>query len=71
VPVAQLETSVASVTTKWLSLPSMSLRNIKQLLRAAPTQDMHAHLTQELEGFVRASQQPEFVQRVQKFFAGS
>jgi 2-(1,2-epoxy-1,2-dihydrophenyl)acetyl-CoA isomerase len=71
VPVAQLESSVASVTTKWLSLPSMSLRNIKQLLRAAPTQDMQAHMTQEVEGFVRASQQPEFVQRVQKFFAGS
>lgn len=67
VPVAQLQPSVTAVTTQWLNLPSVSLSNIKQLLRAAHTQDMHSHLTQELEGFVRASQQPEFVQGVKKF----
>jgi len=67
VPVVQLEPCVTSVAAQWLSLPSVSLHNIKQLLRSASTQDMHSHLMQELEGFVRASQQPEFVQRVQKF----
>lgn len=67
VPIAQLEPCVNSVAEQWLSLPSVSLLNIKQLMRSAFTQDMHSQLMQELEGFVRASQQPEFVQRVQKF----
>lgn len=67
VPTAELASRVASVTTQWLNLPSTSLRNIKKMLRAAPTQDMHKHLAQELEGFVLASQHPDFTQRVQKF----
>lgn len=67
VPVAELASRVDSVTTQWLNLPPTSLRNIKQLLREAPGQDLHQHLTQELQGFVRASQQPEFAQRVQQF----
>ena len=67
VPETELEPAVHAVVTQWCDLPPQSLRNIKQLLRAAPAQDMHTHLMQELEGFVTASQQPEFAHRVRQF----
>jgi 2-(1,2-epoxy-1,2-dihydrophenyl)acetyl-CoA isomerase len=67
VPTAEIIKSVDAVAMQWLNLPTQSLINIKRLLRKAQTQDLHAHLAQELEGFVNASKQPEFSQRIMKF----
>ncbi len=64
---ADLGHSVDEVAKNWLALPSQSLKNIKQLLRSAPSQDLQTHLAQELEGFVSAGKQAEFKQRVLKF----
>jgi 2-(1,2-epoxy-1,2-dihydrophenyl)acetyl-CoA isomerase len=67
VPATEMSQSVDEVVQQWLSLPSQSLKNIKQLLRSAQSQDLETHLLQELEGFISASKQPEFKQRVMKF----
>jgi 2-(1,2-epoxy-1,2-dihydrophenyl)acetyl-CoA isomerase len=67
VSTTDIDQSVEQVAKQWLSLPGQSLKNIKQLLRSAQSQDLEKHLLQELDGFINASKQPEFKQRVMKF----
>lgn len=69
VPVDQLAGAVGSVVQRWLAVPGVSLRNFKQLLRDSPTQALAPHLLQELQGFVAASAQPEFADRVHAFLS--
>ena len=70
VPVNTLHAAVDTVVAKWLAVPPQSLRNFKQLLRASTSHTLHAHLQEEMEGFVLAGQQPEFAEKV-KAFLGS
>lgn len=62
-----LHDCVNTVAKQWMNLPGQSLKNIKQLIRSAPNQNLGTHLLQELEGFVLASQQPDFAERVMQF----
>jgi enoyl-CoA hydratase/carnithine racemase len=62
-----LHDCVNAVAKQWMNLPGQSLKNIKQLIRSAPNQNLGTHLLQELEGFVLASQQPDFAERVMQF----
>lgn len=66
-PINALPAAVDAVVAKWLAVPAQSLRNFKQLLRASPSHTLHAHLQQEMEGFVLAGQQAEFAEKVKAF----
>lgn len=67
VPATQLNAAVGHVARQWLDVPTVSLRNLKRLLRDGQTQPLAPHLEQELRGFVSAARQPEFAARVKAF----
>lgn len=67
VPTDELNAAVDTVVAKWLAVPPQSLRNFKQLLRASTSHTLHAHLQEEIEGFVLAGQQSEFAEKVKNF----
>lgn len=67
VPLAGLTEAVDRVVARLLAIPVQSLLNIKRLLRASPEASLEQQLFQEFEGFVEATAQPEFPQRVQAF----
>lgn len=67
VPVKILLTAVDEVVNKWLAVPPQSLRNFKSLLRSSGSTTLQSHLHSELEGFLKAGQQPEFSARVKAF----
>lgn len=69
VSVAGLRAAVDQVAARWLTVPEVSLRNFKQLLRDAPNQPLSEHLVQELNAFVLAGEAPAFRERVASFLA--
>lgn len=64
VPALVLSESVEQVACQWLDVPTVTLRNLKQLMRDSQTSSMASHLEQELRCFLSASKQPELATRV-------
>jgi 2-(1,2-epoxy-1,2-dihydrophenyl)acetyl-CoA isomerase len=69
VPAVQLTEAVEHVARQWLDVPTVTLRNLKRLMRESQTQSIASHLEQELHGFLSAATQPEFASRVHAFIA--
>jgi len=67
VPALLLSESVEQVARQWLEVPTVTLRNLKQLMRDSQTSSIASHLEQELRCFLSASKQPEFASRVRSF----
>jgi 2-(1,2-epoxy-1,2-dihydrophenyl)acetyl-CoA isomerase len=67
VPIDTLTTAIDTVVKRWLSVPEVSLRNFKRLLRDGQTRPLSDHLATELQCFVEAGAQEEFSKRVTKF----
>lgn len=67
VSVDDLTSAVDAVAKRWLSVPEISLRNFKSLLRDGQSRPLADHLATELQCFVEAGAQKEFVRRVAKF----
>lgn len=67
VPAKVLLTAVEDVVNQWLAVPPESLKNFKSLLRTSGNSTLQSHLQNELEGFLKAGQQPEFSARVKAF----
>ena len=67
VPASELPAAVDAVVARWLAVPPQSLRNFKRLLKASAGNPLQTHLLEEIEGFVQAGEQPEFVDKVRAF----
>lgn len=67
VPASGLLAAIDAVVEKWLAVPPQSLRNFKRLLKASAGNPLQTHLLEEIEGFVQAGEQPEFVDKVRAF----
>lgn len=67
VPVNELLVAVDAVVARLLAVPPQSLKNFKRLLKESANNPLHRHLLEEMECFVLAGEQPEFVEKVRTF----
>ncbi|KRC06295.1 hypothetical protein ASE11_23685 [Hydrogenophaga sp. Root209] len=67
VPASELLVAVDAVVTQWLAVPPQSLKNFKRLLKASAGSSLQSQLLEEIECFVLAGDQPEFLDKVKAF----
>jgi 2-(1,2-epoxy-1,2-dihydrophenyl)acetyl-CoA isomerase len=67
VPAAELLAAVDAVVARWLAVPPRSLENFKRLLKASSGSSLQSQLQAELECFMLAGDQPEFLDKVKAF----
>lgn len=67
VPSSELPAAVDAVVTQWLAVPPQSLKNFKRLLKASAKSPLQSQLLEEIECFVLAGAQPEFLNKVKEF----
>lgn len=67
VPSSELPAAVNAVVTQWLAVPPQSLKNFKRLLKTSAKSPLQSQLLEEIECFVLAGAQPEFLNKVKEF----